>query len=143
MKSLAEKKGRVLTGDRPTGKLHLGHFVGSIENRLSLQKNAPLAHGGGASDELFYMVADVQALTDNATDPAKVRAAVLDVALDNLACGMDPKKTLMFIQSQVMILKILLIFVIILVRMLLKHFVLTGATALGLIASLTTFLILN
>ncbi|OGZ11362.1 MAG: tryptophan--tRNA ligase [Candidatus Lloydbacteria bacterium RIFCSPLOWO2_01_FULL_50_20] len=83
----------VLTGDRPTGKLHLGHFLGSIENRLKLQKTA--------SGKLFYMIADVQALTDNAEDPAKVRAAVLDVALDNLACGMDPKKTTMFIQSQV------------------------------------------
>lgn len=83
----------VLTGDRPTGKLHLGHFLGSIENRLKLQKSA--------SGKLFYMVADVQALTDNAADPAKVRNAVLEVALDNLACGMDPKKTTMFIQSQV------------------------------------------
>jgi tryptophanyl-tRNA synthetase len=82
----------VLTGDRPTGKLHLGHLVGSIENRLKLQKNG---------EKLFYMVADVQALTDNAEDPAKVRAAVAEVALDNLACGMDPKKTTMFIQSQV------------------------------------------
>ena len=82
----------VLTGDRPTGKLHLGHFVGSIENRLKLQKTG---------EKLFYMVADVQALTDNAEDPAKVRASVLEVALDNLACGMDPKKTTMFIQSQI------------------------------------------
>ncbi|OGZ07411.1 MAG: tryptophan--tRNA ligase [Candidatus Lloydbacteria bacterium RIFCSPHIGHO2_02_FULL_50_13] len=83
----------VLTGDRPTGRLHLGHFLGSIENRLKLEKSA--------KGKLFYMVADVQALTDNAADPAKVRAAVLEVALDNLACGMDPKKTTMFIQSQV------------------------------------------
>lgn len=83
----------VLTGDRPTGRLHLGHFLGSIENRLKLQK--------GTADKLFYMVADVQALTDNAEDPGKVRAAVREVALDNLACGMDPKKTIMFIQSQV------------------------------------------
>lgn len=83
----------VLTGDRPTGRLHLGHFLGSIENRLKLQKTA--------SGKLFYMVADVQALTDNADDPQKVRSAVLEVALDNLASGMDPKKTTMFIQSQV------------------------------------------
>lgn len=83
----------MLTGDRPTGKLHLGHFLGSIENRLKLQKTV--------SGKLFYMVADVQALTDNAEDPQKVRSAVLEVALDNLACGMDPKKTTMFIQSQV------------------------------------------
>ncbi len=85
---------RVLTGDRPTGKLHLGHFVGSIESRLKLQQEA-------AGGELFYMIADVQALTDNASDPEKVRRAVLEVALDNLACGMDPKKTTMFIQSAV------------------------------------------
>lgn len=71
----------------------MGHFLGSIENRLKLQKTA--------SGKLFYMVADVQALTDNAEDPQKVRSAVLEVALDNLACGMDPKKTVMFIQSQV------------------------------------------
>ena len=82
----------VLTGDRPTGKLHLGHFVGSITNRLQLQEE---------SGENFYMVADVQALTDNADNPEKVRGAVMEVALDNLACGMDPKKTTMFIQSQV------------------------------------------
>lgn len=82
----------VLTGDRPTGKLHLGHFVGSIQNRLKLQNE----YGS-----LYYMIADVQALTDNADNPEKVRANVLEVALDNLACGMDPKKTTMFIQSQI------------------------------------------
>jgi tryptophanyl-tRNA synthetase len=91
-----EIKGRVLTGDRPTGKLHLGHFLGSIENRLALQ-----AELEGKGEDLFYMIADVQALTDNADDPEKVRRAVLEVALDNLACGMDPKQTTMFIQSQV------------------------------------------
>lgn len=90
--------GRVLTGDRPTGRLHLGHFVGSIENRLKFQENTK---EGAHSGELCYMVADVQALTDNANDPKKVRDSVLEVALDNLACGMDPKKTLMFIQSEV------------------------------------------
>src|SRR3990167_6246696 len=83
----------VLTGDRPTGRLHLGHFLGSIENRLKLEKSV--------SGKLFYMVADVQALTDNAADQGKVRDAVFEVALDNLACGMDPKKTTMFVQSQV------------------------------------------
>ncbi len=83
---------RVLTGDRPTGKLHLGHFVGSIENRITLQN-------GGS--ELFYMIADVQALTDNADNPEKVRGSVLEVALDNLACGLDPKRSTFFIQSQV------------------------------------------
>ncbi len=82
----------VLTGDRPTGKLHLGHFVGSIRNRVKLQDEA---------DKSFYMVADIQALTDNAQNPEKVRANVLEVALDNLACGLDPKKTIMFIQSEI------------------------------------------
>lgn len=82
----------VLTGDRPTGRLHLGHYVGSILNRVKLQDEA---------DEAFYMVADVQALTDNADNPEKVRSNVLEVALDNLACGVDPAKTTLFIQSQV------------------------------------------
>ncbi len=82
----------VLTGDRPTGKLHLGHFVGSIQNRLKLQEEYA---------KCYYMIADIQALTDNADNPQKVRDNVLQVALDNLACGLDPKKTTMFIQSQV------------------------------------------
>ncbi len=82
----------VLTGDRPTGKLHLGHFVGSIQNRLKLQDEYRKS---------YYMIADVQALTDNADNPQKVRDNVLEVALDNLACGLDPKKTTMFIQSQI------------------------------------------
>ncbi len=82
----------VLTGDRPTGRLHLGHYVGSIQNRLKLQAE---------HDNLFYMVADVQALTDNADNPTKVRDNVKEVVLDNLACGIDPEKTTMFIQSQV------------------------------------------
>ena len=81
-----------LTGDRPTGKLHLGHFVGSIQNRVKLQNEV---------DKSFYMVADIQALTDNAENPEKVRRNVLEVALDNLACGIDPKKTTMFIQSEI------------------------------------------
>jgi tryptophanyl-tRNA synthetase len=81
-----------LTGDRPTGKLHLGHFVGSIQNRLKLQDEADLS---------YYMVADVQALTDNADNPEKVRNNVIEVVLDNLACGVDPKKTIFFIQSQI------------------------------------------
>lgn len=89
---MKKNSGKVLTGDRPTGGLHLGHFVGSIENRLKLQ-----AEGG----ELFYMIADMQALTDNASDPQKVRDAVLEVALDNIAAGMDPTKTIMFIQSAI------------------------------------------
>jgi tryptophanyl-tRNA synthetase len=85
-------KKTVLTGDRPTGRLHLGHYVGSIQNRIKLQDEA---------DKAFYMIADVQALTDNAENPEKVRSNVLEVALDNLACGLDPEKTTFFIQSQV------------------------------------------
>jgi len=81
-----------LTGDRPTGKLHLGHYVGSIKNRIELQKT---------SDEAYYMVADVQALTDNSDNPGKVNENVIEVILDNLACGVDPKKTTFFIQSQI------------------------------------------
>lgn len=88
----SQETGTILTGDRPTGKLHLGHFVGSIKNRLELQND-------GAS--FFYMIADAQALTDNANNPKKVSDNVLEVALDNLACGIDPKKTTMFIQSQI------------------------------------------
>lgn len=86
------KENIVLTGDRPTGKLHLGHYIGSIQNRLRLQNEDSTA---------FYMIADLQALTDNADNPDKVRNNVLEVALDNLACGLDPKKTTMFVQSQV------------------------------------------
>lgn len=82
----------VLTGDRPTGKLHLGHFVGSIQNRIKLQNEA---------DKSFYMIADIQGLTDNANNPQKVRDNVIEVVIDNLACGLDPKKTTMFIQSEI------------------------------------------
>ncbi len=82
----------VLTGDRPTGRLHLGHYVGSILNRVKLQDEA---------SKSFYMVADIQALTDNADNPEKVRNNVLEVVLDNLACGVDPNKTIFFIQSMV------------------------------------------
>ena len=81
----------VLTGDRPTGKLHLGHFVGSIQNRIKLQEKY----------SCYYMIADVQALTDNYDNPQKVRDNVLGVAMDNLAVGLSPKKTTFFIQSQV------------------------------------------
>ncbi len=86
------KNTTVLTGDRPTGKLHLGHYVGSIQNRIRLQNE---------HEKNFYMIADVQALTDNAENPEKVRANVLEVAMDNLACGLDPEKTTFFIQSQI------------------------------------------
>lgn len=82
----------VLTGDRPTGHLHLGHFVGSVQNRIKLQDEA---------DQSFYMIADIQGLTDNANNPQKVRDNVIEVALDNLACGLNPQKTTMFIQSEI------------------------------------------
>lgn len=81
-----------LTGDRPTGRLHLGHYVGSLTERIKLQATA---------EQAFYMIADVQALTDNADNPDKVRNNVLEVALDNLAVGVDPTKTTMYIQSLV------------------------------------------
>ncbi len=81
----------VLTGDRPTGRLHLGHLIGSINNRLKLQEEY----------SQFIMVADVQALTDNADNPDKVRSNVLEVTLDNLAAGLDPAKSTFFIQSTI------------------------------------------
>ncbi len=84
----------ILTGDRPTGKLHLGHFVGSIRNRLKLQNE-------GNYDEMYIMIADDQALTDNFDNPKKVRDNVMEVALDYLACGIDPSKVTIFIQSEI------------------------------------------
>jgi tryptophanyl-tRNA synthetase len=84
-------KKRVLTGDRPTGKLHLGHYVGSLKNRVTLQE----------THEQFVMIADVQALTDNFDNPKKVHDNVLQVALDYLAVGIDPSQTTIFIQSQI------------------------------------------
>ena len=84
----------ILTGDRPTGKLHLGHYVGSLKNRVRLQNS-------GEFDEIYLMIADSQALTDNFDNPKKVRDNVLEVALFYLACGIDPNKTNIFIQSQV------------------------------------------
>ncbi|MBP9711824.1 MAG: tryptophan--tRNA ligase [Candidatus Pacebacteria bacterium] len=89
---MENKEKIVLTGDRPTGRLHLGHYVGSIKNRVALQNEASKA---------YYMVADIQALTDNADNPEKVRSNVMEVVLDNLACGVDPKKTTFFIQSMI------------------------------------------
>jgi len=85
----SERKKIILTGDRPTGPLHLGHYVGSLKNRLALQETF----------EQFVMIADVQALTDNYENPEKVRQNILQVALDYLAVGIDPKKTTIFIQS--------------------------------------------
>ncbi len=84
----------ILTGDRPTGKLHLGHYVGSLRNRVKLQNS-------GDYDEIYLMIADSQALTDNFDNPDKVRDNVLEVALFYLACGIDPEKTHIFIQSQI------------------------------------------
>lgn len=84
----------ILTGDRPTGKLHLGHYVGSLKRRVELQNS-------GEYDKIFIMVADTQALTDNADNPEKIRQNILEVALDYLSCGLDPAKSTLFIQSQV------------------------------------------
>ena len=87
-------KNIILTGDRPTGNLHLGHFIGSLQNRVKLQNE-------GNYDEMYIMIADVQALTDNFENPKKVRENVFEVALDNLACGINPNKVNYFIQSEV------------------------------------------
>ena len=84
----------ILTGDRPTGRLHVGHYVGSLKERVRLQNS-------GEYDEIYVMIADAQALTDNADNPEKVRQNILQVALDYLACGIDPAKTHIFIQSMV------------------------------------------
>ncbi len=84
----------ILTGDRPTGRLHVGHYVGSLKRRVELQNS-------GAFDKIFIMIADAQALTDNADNPEKIRQNIIEVALDYLACGLDPEKTTIFIQSQV------------------------------------------
>ena len=84
----------ILTGDRPTGKLHLGHYVGSLRERVRLQNS-------GEYDKIFIMIADAQALTDHAGTPAAVRENILNVALDYLAVGLDPAKSTIFIQSQV------------------------------------------
>ena len=84
----------ILTGDRPTGRLHVGHYVGSLKRRVDLQNS-------GKYDEIYIMVADAQALTDNAEHPEKVRQNIMQVALDYLACGIDPEKSTIFIQSMV------------------------------------------
>lgn len=84
----------ILTGDRPTGRLHVGHYVGSLKERVSLQNS-------GEYDEVYIMVADAQALTDNADNPEKVRQNVMQVALDYLSCGIDPSKSNIFIQSMI------------------------------------------
>ena len=84
----------ILTGDRPTGRLHVGHYVGSLRQRVQLQNS-------GAYDKVYIMIADAQALTDNAEQPEKVRKNIYEVALDYLACGLDPAKSTLFIQSMV------------------------------------------
>lgn len=84
----------ILTGDRPTGRLHIGHYVGSLRNRVELQNS-------GEYDKIYIMIADAQALTDNADQPEKVRQNIIEVALDYLSCGLDPEKCTIFIQSMV------------------------------------------
>lgn len=84
----------ILTGDRPTGKLHLGHYIGSLRRRVLLQN-------AGDYERIFVFMADVQALTDNADNPEKIRQNIIEVALDYLSCGLDPQKCTLFIQSQI------------------------------------------
>jgi len=84
----------ILTGDRPTGRLHIGHYVGSLRQRVELQNS-------GEYDDIFIMIADAQALTDNAENPEKVRQNIVEVALDYLSCGLDPEKSTILIQSQI------------------------------------------
>ena len=84
----------ILTGDRPTGRLHVGHYVGSLRGRVALQNS-------GDYDKVYIMIADAQALTDNAEHPEKVRQNIIQVALDYLACGLDPEKSTIFIQSTI------------------------------------------
>ena len=84
----------ILTGDRPTGRLHIGHYVGSLRRRVELQNS-------GEYEKIFIMIADAPALTDNADNPEKVRQNIIEVALDYLSCGLDPAKSVLFIQSQV------------------------------------------
>lgn len=84
----------ILTGDRPTGRLHIGHYVGSLRERVALQNQ-------GGFDKIFIMIADAQALTDNAENPQKVRDNIIEVALDYLACGIDPEKSTILIQSMI------------------------------------------
>lgn len=84
----------ILTGDRPTGRLHVGHYVGSLRRRVELQNS-------GEFDKIFIMIADAQALTDNFDNPEKIRQNIIEVALDYLSCGLDPAKSTLFIQSQV------------------------------------------
>lgn len=84
----------ILTGDRPTGRLHVGHYAGSLRRRVELQNS-------GEFDKIFIMIADAQALTDNAENPEKIRQSIIEVALDYLSCGLDPEKSTLLIQSQI------------------------------------------
>ena len=84
----------ILTGDRPTGKLHLGHYIGSLQRRVQLQN-------AGDFDRMFVFMADVQALTDNADNPEKIRQNITEVALDYLSAGLDPQKCTLYIQSMI------------------------------------------
>ena len=83
----------ILTGDRPTGKLHLGHYAGSLRNRVELQNSGKY--------DMYVFIADMQALTDNAKNPQKIRDNIIEVALDYLSVGLDPEKTCIFVQSQI------------------------------------------
>ena len=89
-----KKEKIILTGDRPTGRLHIGHYVGSLKRRVELQE-------AGDYSKMFVFIADAQALTDNIDNPEKVRQNVIEVALDYLACGLDPAKATIFIQSKI------------------------------------------
>lgn len=91
---MADRKKIILTGDRPTGKLHIGHYAGSLQQRVNLQNS-------GEFDEIYIMIADAQALTDNAENPAKIRSNIMEVALDYLSVGIDPEKSNIFIQSHI------------------------------------------
>ncbi len=89
-----EKEKIILTGDRPTGRLHVGHYAGSLLRRVELQNSGEYAR-------IFIMIADAQALTDNIENPEKVRQNIIEVALDYLSCGLDPEKSTLLIQSQI------------------------------------------
>ncbi len=91
---MSDKKKIILTGDRPTGKLHIGHYAGSLKQRVNLQNS-------GKFDEIFIMIADAQALTDNADHPERIRDSIMEVALDYLSIGIDPAKSVIFIQSHI------------------------------------------
>ena len=91
---MGDKRKIILTGDRPTGRLHVGHYVGSLKWRVELQNS-------GEYDKIYIMIADAQALTDNIENPEKVRQNIIEVALDYLSCGLDPEKSTLFIQSQI------------------------------------------